>query len=158
MFYPITLALELALKRQNCLLIVAEDVDSEALATLILNKLHAEIYLVSFLLDMLDSKAEVKNKFEEMLSAAAKFKRISYIYVQVATGEQRDLEKHVDFGGYGYLATVALLSAYFVKCKVELWEFLHCLSSPKLFISLQKPVEQKRESRQLRKGLKDSKG
>ncbi|KAF3617183.1 Protein disulfide-isomerase like 2-2 [Capsicum annuum] len=86
----------------------------------------AAICFVSFLPDILDSKAEGRNKYLEMLLAVAeKFKRNPYrqvhsatfigfyfstevFFVWVGAGKQPDLEKHVGVGGYGYPAMVAL--------------------------------------------------
>ncbi|KAM7272084.1 hypothetical protein ACFE04_031298 [Oxalis oulophora] len=69
----------------------------------------AAICFVSFLPDILDSKAEGRNKYlEMMLSVAEKFKSSPYSWVWAAAGKQSDSEKHVNVGGYGYPALVAL--------------------------------------------------
>ncbi|GAA0154747.1 chaperone [Lithospermum erythrorhizon] len=69
----------------------------------------AAICFVAFLPDILDSKADGRNKYIEMLfSVAEKFKRSPYSFLWTAAGMQHDLEKHVNVGGYGYPALVAL--------------------------------------------------
>lgn len=69
----------------------------------------AAICFVAFLPDILDSKAEGRNKYLEMLlSVAKKFKRNPYSYVWTSAGKQADLENQVGVGGYGYPALIAL--------------------------------------------------
>ncbi|KAJ8561318.1 hypothetical protein K7X08_027508 [Anisodus acutangulus] len=85
----------------------------------------AAICFVLFLPDMLDSKAEVRNKFVKMLSAA-KFKRISYNYVWVA----------------GHLGTGRLES--FNCCATMALYVIETLSGP-AFVEIDEPEHEEEE-------------